>query len=268
MATVQGYGSTERPPTTGRFARRPGRLAATLLAVAAVAATSACGLLDERQNPKAIEIPATNALITESSTAVAASTSSAARAPRSFVADAPDSVAAAIAATPRVGVSDFHIGATTDTGERLDDLSGVHFSTPDRGLRCSTGNNGAGALVCAGDRIDGPSTPPPNSPEGCEWNKNLAVLNSEGATAGGCANLYPVLYRSHILEFGSTLVAGSFRCLSEVEGLYCLESGTETGFSITADGYERIHADDRAPAVLLGESAANSPRATAPSPTR
>lgn len=266
---MQGYGSTGHPPTTGRRTRRPLRLAAAALAAAALTATSACGLLEEQQGPTAIQIPERNALITESSTAApTATTAPKSRSTRSFTTDAADSMASAISTAPRVGVSNYHVGATTDTGERLDDLSGVHFSTPDRTIRCSTGNNGSGALVCAGDRIDGRTTPPPNSPAGCEWNRNLAVLNSESVAAGGCANLYPVLFRSHILEFGSTIVAGGFSCLSDVDGLYCLESDSNAGFALTSDGYAEIHGDDRAPSELLGESARNSQRSTAPTPTR
>lgn len=265
---MQGYGFTGRRPTTGPTARALRRGAIAAAAALAVLATSACGLLESPDGPGAIDIPSTNALITESPPSSLPPTSTtSSRTRSSYTAPAEDSYKRAISNAPRVGVSSFHIGATTETGERMNELSGVHFSTPDRNVRCSTGNNGAGALVCTGEQIRGPRSAGSNTPEGCDWKSDLAVLNSEGIDTGGCANLYPVLYRSHILEYGTTIVTGSFSCLSDVAGLFCLDSASDAGFAITRQGYEEIQSDDRAPREILGgsESSRRSTSAAVPS---
>ncbi|GAC56289.1 hypothetical protein GOHSU_04_01580 [Gordonia hirsuta DSM 44140 = NBRC 16056] len=246
---MQAYGFLRRAPIR--------RLATGLIAATLLAATAGCGLLDQSSSsPAAIEIPGTDAPVTETSPASlpAPSPESSAPASRSYTVAEADSYRKVIGDAPRVGLGAFHIGATTATGERMDDVSGVHFSTPDRAIRCSTGNNGANALVCAGERIDGRKTPAPHSPDGCAWESHLAVLSGSGAAAGGCANLYPVLFRTHILEFGSALSAGSFSCLSDVSGLYCLDSGSAAGFALTRTGYQPIHADQQAADALLSKS--------------
>lgn len=265
---MQGYGYTgARPSAVSGGPRRRRTLVAATAALTVLAAT-ACGVLDDQSGPPSIDIPSTNALITETPPSSLPPTTPTGTTERSYTVAADDSYERAISSAPRVGVSSFHIGATTATGERMTELSGVHFSTPDRGVRCSTGNNGSGALVCTGEQIRGPATARPNSPEGCDWEANLAVLNSDGAASGGCANLYPVLYRSHILEYGTTVVTGSFSCLSDISGLYCLDSGSNEGYAITRQGYQEIHSDDRAPADIVNASASTRRSSSAPRPSR
>ncbi|GAA3958183.1 hypothetical protein GCM10022231_17010 [Gordonia caeni] len=265
---MQGYGFPRQRPTTGPTAPAVRRGALAAVTALAVLTTSACGLLESQNGPAAIVIPSTNALITESPPSSLPPTSTTSKARSSYTAPAEDSYKRAVSSAPRVGVSSFHIGATTQTGERMNDVSGVHFSTPDRNVRCSTGNNGSGALVCAGEQIRGPRTARSNTPEGCDWKADLAVLNSEGIATGGCANLYPVLYRSHILEYGTTIVTGSFSCLSDVTGLFCLDSASDAGFAISREGYQEIHSDDRAPSEILGGSESTRSSSSAAVPSR
>lgn len=244
------------------------------LAGIALFAVSGCSLLDQASSaPSAINIPGTNEPSTETvpSTLPPTATNQT-RATRSYTVAEDDTYRRVISDAPMVGLGTFHIGAATATGERLDNVSGVHFSTPDRNFRCSTGNNGANALVCAGDKIRGRVAAPPGAPTGCDWDPQLAVLSSSGAAAGGCANLYPVLFRSHILEFGSAIRAGSFSCLNDVSGLYCLDSDSDDGFALTRDGFQQITGDTHAPDALLtsGGTASHSrgaPRTSA-TPTR
>lgn len=252
---MQGYGPAGRRIGTGLA-----RSAAVLTGVLLLVGTAGCSLLTEEGRPTAIEIPGTDALITESAVPTP-STSSRSTGSRSNRPSAPytvpagDSYAGVVGSAPRVGVSAFHIGATTPAGERVEGVSGVHFSTPDRTVRCSTGNSGDRALACVSDAIHGRPAPGPGTPDGCTWQPDLVVLSADRVAAGACANLYPVLYRSHILEYGSTISAGDFSCLSDPDGLYCLESRSGKGFEITRTGYSEIHGDDRAPARLHGGTA-------------
>ncbi len=261
---MQGYGSSGRSLGTG-----PARSAALAAGLALVFAAAGCGLLTEEGRPTAIEIPGTDALITESAAPTTTTTTSRRedRESPSYTVPAGDSYAGVIGSAPRVGVSSFHIGATSPAGERVDGVSGVHFSTPDRAVRCSTGNAGTRSLACAGDAIGGRPSPGPGTPDGCTWQRDLLVLSADGPAAGACANLYPVLYRSHILEYGSAISAGDFSCLSDVDGLYCLESRSGNGFAITRSGYSDIHADDRVSPQLSGGSASSAPPRTSIEPT-
>lgn len=284
---MQGYGRSrwsrlQRPrpdlaPRPGRPAQQHGprrRWTAVALAGVALLAVSSCSLLEQASNtPSAIVIPGTNAPSTETvpSTLPATATGQT-RASRSYTVAEGHTYRRVISDAPIVGLGAFHVGATTATGERMDGVSGVHFSTPDRSVRCSTGNNGANALVCAGEQVTGRVAPPPGSPAGCAWDRGLAVLSASGATAGGCGNLYPVLYRSHILEYDAALRAGSFSCLNDVSGLYCLNSDSNEGFALTRDGFQQINGDERVPDSLTsGGRTGDNPHTTstpAATPTR
>lgn len=259
---MQGYGVRRGRRSAGL------RVTAAIAAAAALAVTaSGCGLLEEQNRSKPIEIPGTNALVTESAPASLSTSQTPVTTSRTYTPAPRDSYDRLISSAPRAGLADFRRGATTAAGERLEGLSGIHFSTPDRVIRCSTGNNGADALVCASDRIDGPDAAPHDAPAGCEWDPNLAVLSASGFSAGGCTNLYPVLYRSHILEYGESIVVDRFSCLSEVAGLYCLAAGSDEGFAITRTGVEKIHPEERAPNDLIGDTPADSSAVTT-TPTR
>ncbi len=240
----------------------------------ALLATAGCSLLDEASSaPSAIKIPETNAPSTEVvPSTLPPTTSNRTPTSRSYTVAADDTYRRVISDAPAVGVGAFHLGATTATGERMEGVSGVHFSTPDRQIRCSTGNNGANALVCAGDEAVGRAVPPADAPAGCDWDRQLTVLSSTGAAAGGCSNMYPVLFRSQILEYNSAIRAGSFSCLNDVSGLYCLDSESEEGFALTRDGFEQITGDDPAPDALVatgivGNHSQTTPRLSA-TPTR
>ncbi|MFT3661493.1 MAG: hypothetical protein QM809_08860 [Gordonia sp. (in: high G+C Gram-positive bacteria)] len=195
-------------------------------------------------------IPSTNALVTESSTPTVVPSETRSTTTETTAAD--DSYEALIAAAPHGRLADFRQGSTSATSERLQNLSGIHFSTPDRSIRCSTGNSGADALVCVSALADTPSTPPQDAPADCTWATDMVTLNSTGYSAGACADRYPVLHRSQILEYGRSLTVGRYSCLSEVEGLFCLVTDAEEGFALTRDGVEKISAGEPAPARLRG----------------
>lgn len=254
---MQGYG----------FA---GRIIATALGAIALLTTAGCAALADDGRPSAIVIPETNALITESAPTTVSTSVRSSRTPRSYAVPAEDTYAHLIGSAPRVGVADFRVGATSPAGERADRLSGVHFSTPDRSIRCSTGNNSTNALVCASEHVAGPAAAGGNAPAGCLWDRHLAVLNADGAAESNCANLYPVLYRSHILEYNSTILARGYQCLSEVEGLFCLDTKTDYGFAITRSGYESFRGDDPVPSANTARTGGASADSThnSPVPTR
>ncbi|GAC66525.1 hypothetical protein GS4_02_02360 [Gordonia soli NBRC 108243] len=99
---------------------------------------------------------------------------------------------------------------------------------------------------------------PSLEPSSCRWSSTLVVLDSDGPERGACANRSPVLYRSAIVEYGNTITVSRFSCLSESVGLYCIESGSRSGFAITPTGYRVIDAEDRAPTSLLGGATGDS----------
>lgn len=243
---MQGYGFGWR--------RCVGALAAVAAGALVLGAATGCSLLADEGKPTAINIPTTDALLTESETPSVLTTASRNNSTTSYAVAAGDSYRHAIESATRVGVGNFHRGASTETGERVDGVSGVHFSTPDRAIRCSTGNNSSRALACASASIQGPKSGA-NTPAGCEWQPRLAVLGPDGIDVGACANLYPVLYRSSILEYGSSISAGDYSCLNDADALYCLDSDSGKGFSIGRAGVTDFRGDDRAPASLRGNSA-------------
>ncbi|MFT3714477.1 MAG: hypothetical protein QM774_00620 [Gordonia sp. (in: high G+C Gram-positive bacteria)] len=238
MATVQGYGSITR------------RVAAAGLGVLAAVSLSACSLLSDPQASRPIVIPGTDELQTETPTSSIAPASKS----REAISTAPtipprDSLARAIEDATRVSTSGFHVGSEKADDAREEGISGVHFSTPDRAVRCSTDLSPSGSLACVSDRVRGPDSAPASAPAGCDWDGHEVLLNSDGITQGACTNQYPVMYRSTILDFGSAITVSRYSCLSDPEALYCLESGTDRGFAITRNGFSEIHGDDRAPGV-------------------
>ncbi|WP_341257121.1 MULTISPECIES: hypothetical protein [Gordonia] len=253
---MQGYGSRGAIVSAALF----GALSVTL---------SGCSLLSENAGPNRIVIPSTDELSTEtkpaSISATAASRSNDNTVPSEW------SYERVIKGAPRVSNSDFHEGATTEDGERQD-VSGYHFSSSDRSIRCSTGNNGADALVCFSDDVEGPLQAPAGEDAACKWDRNLVVLSGEGVSEGGCSNRYPVLYRTPTIAPGSAITIDRFACLSDAEGLYCVESGSGSGFSVTSDGFTSIRAADRAPESLTGvtDQSSESPSASSSTvvPTR
>ncbi|WP_161897289.1 hypothetical protein [Gordonia spumicola] len=213
------------------------------------AALSGCGLLSENGAPDRIVIPATDQLSTESKPATISASVGARTSDNSVPSEW--SYERVIKSAPRVSNSDFQEGATSQDGDR-EDVSGYHFSSADRSVRCSTGNNGAQALACVSDSTIGPASPPADEDPGCTWDRHLVVLSSDGVRAGGCSNRYSVLYRSHTVAPGSAITVDRFACLSETDGLYCVESSSGSGFSITPKGYKELRAADRAPESLTG----------------
>lgn len=234
---MQGYGSWKR-----------GFLTALVSLVALP--LSACSVLEIDDAPSRIVIPETDAPITESLPSSLAPTS-AQRTSRAAESVSRWSFERVLKAAPRASNSQFQVGATSESGDRSD-VSGYHFSTEDRSIRCSTGNNGADALACVGTNLRGAKRPAAEDSSKCDWQPDFATLDANGAKEGACANSYPVLFRSRILPSGSSITVDRFVCLADGGDLYCLESTSGSGFAVTADGFDEINADDRAPRSLFG----------------
>ena len=243
---MKGYAAqrvARRRERTERAAQRGLRRLLTVGAGAmALTVLTSCGLMEDAKAHKPIEVPDTVELQTETPAESLPPESSTTR--RS-VSTAPtiaaaDSVARAIRDANRVSTTEFHVGADTENGSRQENVSGVHFSTPDRGVHCSVGHDDSGALVCASDEVQGPERAPASAPAGCDWDEDLLVLDEAQLSRGACQNQYSVMYRSTILEFGSALTVNRYSCLSDVDGLYCLEAGTDRAFRSAATDSRRF----------------------------
>ena len=234
------------------------RMRVALIALGSIAAVTltSCGVLNTDAAPSKIVIPGTDALLTESAAPSLAPTSASVTG-KADEPTSPWSMARVIRAAPRSSNSQFQVGSTSVSGE-VSAASGYHFSTEDRSIRCSTGNNGANALVCVSEKIDGARQRPVDAPEKCDWARDYAVVDANGPKEGACTNSYPVLFRSTILPAGNSIVVDRFACLADSSDLYCIESSSGTGFAITSDGYSNIRGDERAPKSLLGLSPATS----------
>lgn len=254
---MQGYGNRSRRPVPVPR-RRPAHFGRVICASFAIVATATivtvagCSLPTDTA-PSRIVIPPTDELstLTEVESASTTSTTGEDRAQ-----NLPDwTIGRVVALAPRVDNSRFHQGSVTPDSP-IQDSSGFHFSTPDRSVNCSTGTNGSSTLAC---RINdggnpGPSTRrsrPAEASSSCDWAADYAILSSDGPQHGACANRYPVLYRSSIVDFGYTISISRFSCLVETVGLFCLESRSKSGFSVTDSGYRTIYAADRAPEALV-----------------
>ncbi|MGC5249034.1 hypothetical protein ACPXB3_19155 [Gordonia sp. DT219] len=237
---MQGYGS--------RRQRRAAILLAAIGVILLGAGVTACSLGADN-GPSTIVLPPTDQLTTQSETTTVPTTSSSIT---DTATELPDwSLGRVISLAPRADNSSYHDGATGPT-DPLEESSGFHFSTPDRNLSCSTGTNGRGTLACRINDADSRGSRPASAPASCKWAGNLITLSSNGPTHGACANEYPVLYRSAIVDFGTTIAIDRFSCLVSPDGTYCLESSSKTGFAVTATGYRKIYANERAPRALLG----------------
>ncbi|WOC13283.1 hypothetical protein MP11Mi_23840 [Gordonia sp. MP11Mi] len=218
---------------------------------------SGCGLLTDQGTPDRIVIPSADELSTETKPSTLSATPTTARSDSN---DVPSewSYERVIKSAPRVSNSEFQIGASTADGSR-EDVSGYHFTSADREIRCSTGNNGANTLACTSDEVKGPTSPPASEDEGCSWNREVAVLSGDGVSEGACDNRYSVLFRSRSIPSGSTISVARFACLSQDSGLYCIESDGGSGFALTDDGFTEIRADERAPESLTGVESETAP---------
>lgn len=233
---MQGYGP-----------RRSAILVTALCSLTA-AALGGCSLGDSG-DPTSIVLPPTDRLTTESD---APSTSTSPPSITATATELPDwSIGRVIALAPRADNSRFRQGATEPRGE-LQETAGYNFSTPDRAVNCSVGINDRSTLACRLNNDESPTARPSDAPSGCVWEPNLVTLNSAGPQRGACRNEYPVLYRSAIVDYGTTIAIGRFSCLIETTGLYCLQAGADSGFSAGDNGYRKIYASQRAPRSLIG----------------
>ncbi|NDZ94049.1 hypothetical protein G3I13_13230 [Streptomyces sp. SID6673] len=248
--TVQGY---------GRLRRRSFHVG--VIGVLVVLVSAGCSLTSGT-DPSRIVLPPTDVLSTESE--VETTTTAAAPSTPDTAVALPDwTIGRVIALAPRVDNSHYHQGSVRPNSP-IEDTSGFHFTTPDRRVNCSTGTNGSATLACRLN-TETRGNPPADTPSSCRWARNLVTLSTDDTQRGACANRYPVLYRSTIVDYGHTISISRFSCLVESAGMYCLESRSKSGFAITPRGYLPIAAGDRAPSALTGipESASESEVATA-----
>ncbi len=276
---MQGYGNRSRRPVPVPR-RRPAHLGRkicgsfAIVITATIVTVAGCSLPTDTA-PSRIVIPPTDELSTLTEVESASTTTTTGE---DTAQNLPDwTIGRVVAMAPRVDNSRFHQGSVTPDSP-IQDSSGFHFSTPDRSVNCSTGANGRSSLACrineGGDA--GPSTRPtrPSSePTSCDWAPDYAILSSDGPQRGACSNRYPVLYRSSIVDYGRTISISRFSCLVETVGLFCLESRSKAGFSVTEGGYRTIYAADRAPESLVALSPEESDESardatTVTSPTR
>lgn len=259
---MQGYGNRQRPPVRlplpagswrpAHFGRILGGGFATV-AAATLVTVAGCSLPTDTA-PSRIVIPTTDPLSTITEVESATATSSTTREDRAE--NLPDwTIGRVVALAPRVDNSRFHQGAVTPDSP-IQESSGFHFSTPDRSVNCSTGTSGTGALACrinddAGAGRSSRANRPTATSGACEWASDYVILSSDGPQRGACANRYPVLYRSTIVDYGHTISVSRFSCLVERVGLFCLESRSKSGFAVTPDGYRLIYSADRAPEDLV-----------------
>lgn len=247
---MPGYGFRRRRNTRPDAPRMLGRVLMGVVAGTLILTSGACGLTGGT-DPSEIVVPPTDPLSTETEAPTTSTTT----------ADAPSStrdaslpkwtIGRTVTAAPRVDNSQYHQGSVTSDSPRVD-TSGFHFTTPSRSVNCSTGTNGRDTLACEATGLEGSQNPPLNTPSTCQWAPDIIILNSSGPTHGACANLYPVMHRGTIVNFGQSISISRFTCLSHISGLYCLQVQTGKGFSVTADGYREINAADPAPSALLG----------------
>ena len=241
---MQGYGRRR-----ARFLAVPAFVAAAVLGVA----LTSCGLNTDT-TPSSIVLPATDNLSTESdypttSTSIVTQSRTA-----TFLAS--DTIGRVIATAPRADNSRYHQGSTTPDGE-VRDTSGFHFTTPDKAVSCSTAINveaSRRALTCRANDNQSSATRPARTPRSCVWAENLVVLTAERAQQGGCENEHTVLFRSAIVDDGMTISVGRFSCLSDSSGIYCLQSDSQSGFSLGTKGFALINAVDKAPVSLRAAS--------------
>lgn len=257
---MQGYGNRPRRPVPVPRPRPPhfGRVICASFAtvtIAAIVTITGCSLPTDT-TPSRIVIPPTDELSTLTEVESSSTTSTTGE---DTAQNLPDwTIGRVVALAPRVDNSRFHQGSVT-ADSPLQDSSGFHFSTPDRSVNCSTGTNGRSSLACRiNDGVDsGPSRrreAPSTASASCDWAPDYAILSSDGPQHGACANRYPVLYRSSIVDFGHTISISRFSCLIETIGMFCLESRSKSGFSVTDGGYRTIYAADRAPEDLVALS--------------
>ena len=158
---------------------------------------------------------------------------------------------------PRADIADYGIGATTRNGSR-GNASGYHFSTPDRQLNCSTSLDSR-TLVCRaldGDLTGEPTAGTSSTGVGamaCDRSRNLVTLNSEGPV-WDCATRVRMSISSTeapCCPMAPRSRCRAFHCLTDVSGLYCLESRTKSGFLITGSQVAYLDATDPAPKSMV-----------------
>lgn len=252
-----GHGLRDRRPGARRW------MAAAGIGVLMPLLATGCSLLDDSA-PDRIVLPPTDELSTFTAPSTSTTTTSTVESR-----DTPNrlregSIGRVISLAPRADTADYSEGAATRTGPR-GNASGFHFSTPDRTINCSTSVDSR-TLVCrvnGATLTDEPSTNSSGTDRdatSCDKSKNLVTLTSDGARLGLCGDGKEVnlLYRSTVLPYGTTITMSRISCLTDVSGLYCLESRSKGGFMITGSQFTYLDATDPAPKSMVNNSDADT----------
>lgn len=247
--------------------RRTRFLAVPAIAAAAVlgVAITSCGL-NTSTTPSSIVLPTKDNLSTESDYPSSSTTIVTQSRTATFLPSG--TIGRAIATAPRADNSRYHQGSTAPRGPVIE-TSGFHFTTPDRAVSCSTEINvdaSRRALTCRANDGQSSAPRPTRTPRSCAWAEDLVVLTAERAQQGGCENEHPVLYRSAIVDYGTTISVGRFSCLIDTPGIFCLQSDSQSGFSLSTKGFAPLNAADKAPGSLSKPTGIDSDTATTTGP--
>ena len=221
-------------------------------AIAAVATAAVLGGCLPEDGPTRTELPPTDELSTEQSATSTTTTTRSTTAGRSqgFT------VATAISTAPRVDNSMYHQAAQTQDGP-IEDTSQFHFATADGAVNCSTVQRDRPTLACEPTNPAGSST---TTRDYCNWEADYVVL-TDTPTQGTCADTPWVWVRGSVLPTGSTISVGTFQCLNDESGLYCLNTRSLNGFALRDGEYRALSGADPAPAALTegGEESTATP---------
>ncbi|WP_238390770.1 MULTISPECIES: hypothetical protein [unclassified Mycolicibacterium] len=138
---------------------------------------------------------------------------------------------------------DFHASSfAPGEAARLD--SSVSFMTPSRNIVCT---GGPGSLVCEASSRTLPRPPrPTQSPPG-NW-EPYVEFSSAGVTYGIAAGNPMVPSKANVLPYGSSLRLGDVECLSDTDGLTCVNFPSNTGFHLSRDDLTPLKAVEPVPA--------------------
>jgi hypothetical protein len=211
------------------------------VAIAVVATAAVLGGCLPDDGPTRTELPPTDELSTEQS-----ATSTTTTTPRTTAGRSQGfTVATAISTAPRVDNSMYHQAAQTADGP-IEDTSQFHFATADGAVNCSTVQRDRPTLACEPTNPAGSFT---TTRDYCNWEDDLVVL-TDTPTQGTCADTPWVWVRGSVLPTGSTISVGTFQCLNDDSGLYCLNTRSLNGFALRDGEYRDLSGADPAPPVL------------------